>query len=139
MLTRVSQFLGKRVLGRTSSVSASSWSADYKAVNEPILDYRRDSDERNALNRTLDSFLSASKKKTSDNNDALFDIPIVIGDREIRTELVKYQRVPFQHNIKLVRFYHADESLLAEAIDNRAAKQRMQRRYQNRAFYQRTP
>lgn len=88
---------------------------NYVATNEPILDYKTNSTERNNLNQTLFNILN---NKTGNQQDALFDVPIVIGDKEIRTNNVKYQLVPFDHKIKLARFYHADKSLLNDAIKN---------------------
>ena len=87
----------------------------YVAVNEPIYDYKRDSPERAELHKTLVNYL---KIKVGDQREPLFDVPIVIGDKEIRTTNVKYQLVPFEHNIKLARFYHADKKLINEAIQN---------------------
>jgi 1-pyrroline-5-carboxylate dehydrogenase len=87
----------------------------YVAVNEPIYDYKRDSSERAELHKTLVNFLTI---KGGDQREPLFDVPIVIGDKEIRTKNVKYQLVPFEHNIKLARFYHADKNLINEAIQN---------------------
>jgi 1-pyrroline-5-carboxylate dehydrogenase len=57
----------------------------------------------------------------SKRSEALFDVPIVIGDKEIRTNNVKYQLVPFEHSIKLAKFYHADKKLIQEAIQNSLA------------------
>ena len=87
----------------------------YVALNEPIYDYKRDSSERAELHKTLVNFLTI---KGGDQREPLFDVPIVIGDKEIRTKNVKYQLVPFEHNIKLARFYHADKNLINEAIQN---------------------
>ena len=53
---------------------------NYVAVNEPILKYEEGSDEKKALAQTLEKY----KGKTE-------DIPIVIGDEEIRTKEVKFQ------------------------------------------------
>lgn len=85
---------------------------NYKAINEPILDYKKDSQERNELQQLLRNYLKGNQR------DGIFDVPIVIGDKEIRTNSVKYQPVPFDHSIKLARFYHADKKLINEAIEN---------------------
>ncbi|KAG8035576.1 hypothetical protein G9C98_001004 [Cotesia typhae] len=49
-------------------------------VNEPMLSYKKDSKERNDL-------IEALKTKSAECQD----IPIVIGDEEIRTDRIKYQ------------------------------------------------
>ena len=88
---------------------------NFKATNEPILDYKRDSAERKRLSEHLVNVLKA---RGSNLDDALFDVPIVIGDKEIRTNNVQYQLIPFDKNVKLARFYHADKRVLAEATEN---------------------
>ena len=96
--------------------NASSFSLlSFKAENEPIFDYKRDSSERNNLTQKLVEFTSL---QSGDKREALFDVPIVIGDKEIRTNSVKYQVAPFEHSLKLARFYHADKNLVNEAIEN---------------------
>ena len=80
----------------------------YVATNEPIFDYKRDSLERSNLKKSLDSFLS----------QGVIDVPIVIGDKEIRTSNVRYQVLPFDHKTKLAKFYYADKKLIQEAIQN---------------------
>ena len=52
------------------------------------------------------------------SRDALFEVPCVIGDKEVRTGSVKYQLVPFEHGIKLARFYHADKATIGAAIES---------------------
>ena len=90
---------------------------NYKAVNEPIKDFKKGSPEREQINKTLLEFLTV-KNANVDKRDALFEVPCVIGDKEVRTSHVKYQLVPFEHGIKLARFYHADKEVLAQAIEN---------------------
>lgn len=97
-----------------NSILINSYSS-YKAVNEPIYDYKKGSAERENLNKVLLSYLNV---KGNDKRDALFDVPIVIGDKEIRNSNVKYQLIPFDHSIKLAKFYHADKALINEAIKN---------------------
>lgn len=98
-----------------SALKSTTELRNFKATNEPILDYRRDSAERNKLSEHL---LSVLKARSSNLNDPLFDVPIVIGDKEIRNKNVQYQLVPFEKNLKLARFYHADKQVLADAIEN---------------------
>ena len=90
---------------------------NYKAVNEPIYEYKKGSTERDLLNKTILEYLNV-KNLTVDKRDALFEIPCVIGDKEVRTKHVKYQLVPFEHGIKLARFYHADKEVVNQAIEN---------------------
>ncbi len=90
-------------------------SLSYKAKNEPILEYKQGSAERVKLSTKLMEYLSLN---FLDKSQPLFDIPIVIGDKEYRTNAVKYQLAPFDHKIKLARFYHADTTLLNTAIES---------------------
>lgn len=86
----------------------------YVATNEPVYDFKRNSPEAAQVHATLKDFLG----RKNDTNDALFEVPIVIGDKEIRTENVQYQPIPFDHQTKIARFYHADKAILAQAIEN---------------------
>lgn len=105
-------------LRRRSGLSrAYSSLRDYKATNEPIYDYAKGSAERERLAATLEAMMTHANR-TGDTREALHDVPIVIGDKEIRTNNVKYQLVPFDHGIKLAKFYHADRALVDEAIEN---------------------
>ena len=88
----------------------------YKAVNEPIYDFKQGSDERVKLTKTLETMLTFNA--VADRREALHDVPIVIDDKEIRTNNVKYQLVPFDHGVKLAKFYHADRGLIGEAIES---------------------
>lgn len=85
----------------------SSQIRNYKATNEPILDYAKDSQERRQLRETLNKYISTQ-----------FEIPIVIGDEEIRTSEVKYQSLPFDHKKKIAKFYYADESIIQKSIES---------------------
>ena len=80
---------------------------NYVAVNEPILNYEEGSDEKKALAQTLEKY----KGKTE-------DIPIVIGDEEIRTKEVKFQVEPFDHHEKIAKYHYATPDLVQKAIDN---------------------
>jgi 1-pyrroline-5-carboxylate dehydrogenase len=108
--------INRIIFNNYSSKSRNSELWNYVAVNEPILDYAKNSKERDDLQKTLNLFLNSST--TRDQREALFDVPIVIGDKEIRTNNVRYQLLPFDHNTRLARFYHADKKLLNEAIEN---------------------
>lgn len=53
---------------------------DFPARNEPILEYRKGSNERKALEAAL--------QKTASTTE---DVPIVIGDKEYKTDEIRYQ------------------------------------------------
>lgn len=78
---------------------------DFKVVNEPILGYKKGSKERDELIKAL-----------CDAKSNLVDVPIVIAGEEYRTNEVRYQVMPHDHQAQLARFYYADEKLLQKAI-----------------------
>ncbi|XP_030371040.1 delta-1-pyrroline-5-carboxylate dehydrogenase, mitochondrial [Scaptodrosophila lebanonensis] len=78
---------------------------DFNVVNEPILDYRKNSPERKALVQALEH--------TAANCE---EVPIVIGGKEFKTSKVVHQVMPHNHAHKLAKFYYADKKLLQEAI-----------------------
>ncbi|XP_057322437.1 delta-1-pyrroline-5-carboxylate dehydrogenase, mitochondrial [Microplitis mediator] len=82
-------------------------------VNEPILSYKKNSRERDDLIETL-------KHKSTECQD----IPIVIGDEEIRTDNIKYQVMPHDHSKKIAKYYHASTDIIKKAIDNSVKSQR---------------
>ena len=50
------------------------------------------------------------------------DIPIVIGEEEIRPEgAARYQVMPFDHQKKIAKYYWATPDLIQKAIDNGTA------------------
>lgn len=102
------------IQNKSTSILKGRFLHSYQAVNEPILDYKRESLERKNLQKTLVSYLELNDKK----GDCLFDVPIVIGDKEFRTNNVRYQLVPFEHGIKLAKFYYADKKMINDAIEN---------------------
>ncbi|XP_034482091.1 delta-1-pyrroline-5-carboxylate dehydrogenase, mitochondrial [Drosophila innubila] len=78
---------------------------DFDVVNEPILTYRKNSEERKALQKALKA--TASKCE---------EVPIVIGGKEYKTDQVMHQVMPHDHQHKLAKFYYADKKLLEKAI-----------------------
>lgn len=78
---------------------------DFAIVNEPILTYRKNSEERKALQKALKA--TASKCE---------EVPIVIGGKEYKTDQVMHQVMPHDHQHKLAKFYYADKKLLEKAI-----------------------
>lgn len=78
----------------------------YHAVNEPIYGFEPGTEQRLALDAKLKEY-----------NSKVFDVPIVIGDQEIRTKTVRYQVKPFDHGSHLSKFYYADSGTLLKAIE----------------------
>ncbi|CAK9302342.1 unnamed protein product [Gordionus sp. m RMFG-2023] len=74
--------------------------------NEPILNYEHGSWESEKLLKALSVY-----------KDQVFDIPIIIGDQEYRTDDIKYQLIPYNHKHKLAKFYYASPELIKKAIN----------------------
>ncbi|XP_018561556.1 delta-1-pyrroline-5-carboxylate dehydrogenase, mitochondrial [Anoplophora glabripennis] len=86
---------------------------DFGVKNEPVLEYLKGSKEQKEL--------SASLSETACNTE---DVPIVIGDKEYRTNDVRYQVMPHDHQKKIAKFYYADTNLLKKAIDTATEAQK---------------
>lgn len=83
---------------RRFGVSAScSSSGAFKAKNEPILSYERLTKERQQLEVKLSEF-----------QNKVHDVPVVIGDEEIRKGDGKYQVKPHDHKSNLAKYFNAD-------------------------------
>ena len=82
----------------------STFSPSYKTKNEPILDYRRNSNERKQLEQTL---------KTYENK--VTRIPCIVDGKEIWTDQIQKQVLPFQHQHVLAEYCYADRSLIEKA------------------------
>lgn len=78
----------------------------YHAVNEPICMYNRGTKERAELDKALERY-----------NTQVQDIPVVIGEEEIRAGKLEYQLKPFDHKNAIAKYYQADEATLNKAID----------------------
>ena len=105
-------FLRTARINLTSKLSNSTF--DYTATNEPIFDYMPDSAESNSLKQAL-----------KNQWETVVDIPIIIGDEEIRTDMVRYQVAPFYPQHKIARYYYADRDLIEKAIkSNVSARKR---------------
>lgn len=87
---------------------------DFDIRNEPILTYLKGSDERKQIELEL--------KKMS---NITVDVPIVIGEKEYRTDEVRYQVMPHNHKQKLAKFYYGDSKLIKEAIKTSVATQKI--------------
>lgn len=73
----------KRTFSVTNCINNENDLRNYKAVNEPILDFAKNSPERAQIERTLQEFMQNASKIRNDQREALFDVPIVIGDKEV--------------------------------------------------------
>jgi len=79
--------------------------SQYRAVNEPIQSYPPGTKERAQLDATLAQY-----------NSQVFDIPVVIGDEEIRSGAVHLQPKPFDHKSPIAKYYQADTATMEKAI-----------------------
>lgn len=86
---------------------------EFTVVNEPVLEYRKGSAER--------AKLEAALKETASKVE---DVPIMIGDQEIRTSDIRYQVMPHDHKKKIAKFYYADSKTIQKAIDSAVATQK---------------
>lgn len=86
---------------------------DFGIENEPVLEYLSGSKELTELQARLDH--------VSKNCE---DVPIVIGDKEFRTNARQYQVMPHDHGKKIASFYYADTKLVNKAIANAVETQR---------------
>lgn len=76
-----------------------------KAVNEPIREYRPGSPERASLQRKLGEL-----KQTE------FEIPLIIGGKEVRTGRLGECRIPHQHGHVLARYHQAGPAEIEQAV-----------------------
>ncbi|KAK9306136.1 hypothetical protein QLX08_003046 [Tetragonisca angustula] len=86
---------------------------DFPLENEPVLSYKKGSPERAELERTLDKMASEYE-----------DVPLVIGNEEIKTDLCRYQVMPHNHKVKVAKYYWATPDLVKKAIDVAVKAQR---------------
>lgn len=84
-----------------------------EVVNEPILSYQKNSPERAELQKVLASMLQTE-----------IEIPIVIGDDEIRSCDIRMHCMPHDHCKMVAKFSYADEKLLRHAADVAISSQR---------------
>ncbi|XP_033208133.1 delta-1-pyrroline-5-carboxylate dehydrogenase, mitochondrial [Belonocnema kinseyi] len=105
-----SQKVGARWLGSIVPVVKTK---EFPLKNEPILTYKKGSKERAELEKALDKMSSECE-----------DIPLVIGDKELRTENCAYQVMPHNHQRKIAKYYQASRNELKKAIDVAVKTQR---------------
>ncbi|KAK7016800.1 Delta-1-pyrroline-5-carboxylate dehydrogenase, mitochondrial [Halocaridina rubra] len=84
---------------------------DFQVENEPCLGYMPGSPERKELEAALAKYESQTT-----------DVPIMIGDKEYRTDHVRHQVIPHNHSHKLAQFYYATSELVQKAIDTAVAE-----------------
>ncbi|MBE19871.1 MAG: 1-pyrroline-5-carboxylate dehydrogenase [Gammaproteobacteria bacterium] len=80
---------------------------NYKAVNEPIMNYDAGSNEKKSIKKQLD-------KMTQET----IEIPIIIGGKEIKTGNLGKCVMPHNHNHILATYHKASSNEINLAIDN---------------------
>jgi len=80
---------------------------NYKAVNEPIMNYDTGSNEKKSIKKQLD-------KMTQET----IEIPIIIGGKEIKTGNLGKCVMPHNHNHILATYHKASSNEINLAIDN---------------------
>ncbi|CAF1220831.1 unnamed protein product [Rotaria magnacalcarata] len=86
---------------------ASTFSTRYTAKNEPILEYRRGGKEVKQLEETLNEYKSKLNR-----------IPCIVDGKEVWTNSVQRQLLPFDHQHVLAEYCLADPVLLERAIES---------------------
>ncbi|OWF37163.1 delta-1-pyrroline-5-carboxylate dehydrogenase, mitochondrial-like [Mizuhopecten yessoensis] len=107
----------------TSCRCLSSYPEPYVAVNEPMPEYAPGSKEKKELDACLAKY-----------QNHVEDIPIVIGDEEIRTNQVHHQVAPFDHQKTIAKFTYASADLIQKGIDTSL---RVRRDWERRPLYER--
>ncbi|PLX71033.1 MAG: 1-pyrroline-5-carboxylate dehydrogenase [Denitrovibrio sp.] len=74
-------------------------------VNEPVLEYREGSKEK--------AELKAALKELSEQ---YIEIPVIVGGKNVKTDNFVEITAPFDHNIKLGKYYQAGENEVKEAV-----------------------
>lgn len=91
---------------------ASTFSLRYTAKNEPMLDYRRGSNEVKHVQTALNDYQSKVTR-----------VPCIVDGKEVWTKDVQKQVIPFDHQHVLAEYCYADRSLLQKAIDSAVKNQ----------------
>lgn len=106
---RLARFSWRRVaqqpIGRDAARLMTARFSSTQVYNEPVLEYARGSDERQQLEEALEKYGSTTT-----------DVPIVIGDQEIRSGDPYYQLAPFDRSKRVAKYYHATPQLIEKAI-----------------------
>uniref|UniRef100_A0A1I7YEN0 Multifunctional fusion protein n=1 Tax=Steinernema glaseri TaxID=37863 RepID=A0A1I7YEN0_9BILA len=77
-----------------------------KPINEPILEYKKGSSERAALEKAL-----------SEYSKGPIDVPLRIGTEKIVNNLERRQVMPFEHKSAVARYTYATNEQIKQAID----------------------
>ena len=91
---------------------ASTFSLRYTTKNEPIFEYRRGSKEVKQVQNALDEYKSKATR-----------IPCIVDGKEVWTDNIQKQVLPFDHQHVLAEYCYADGSLLQKAIDSAVKNQ----------------
>lgn len=75
-------------------------------TNEPILEYRKGSPERLAVEREIAALRST-----------VLDIPLIIGGKEIRTNVTADVIIPHEHKHVIAKVHQASKEHVLQAID----------------------
>ncbi|XP_033334861.2 delta-1-Pyrroline-5-carboxylate dehydrogenase 1 [Megalopta genalis] len=86
---------------------------EFALENEPILSYQKGSPERAELEKVLDKMANECE-----------EVPLVIGNEEIKTDLSRYQVMPHNHKVKIAKYHWATPDLVKKAIDVAVKAQR---------------
>ncbi|KOC60208.1 Delta-1-pyrroline-5-carboxylate dehydrogenase, mitochondrial [Habropoda laboriosa] len=86
---------------------------DFPLENEPILTYKKGSPERAELEKVLDKMSKECE-----------EVPLVIGNEEIKTNSCKYQVMPHNHEAKIAKYHWASPNLVKKSIDVAVKAQR---------------
>lgn len=91
---------------------ASTFSLRYTTKNEPILEYRRNSQETKQVKNILEEYQSKITR-----------IPCIIDGKEVWTNDIQKQVLPFNHQHVLAEYCYADKTLIQKAIDSAVKNQ----------------
>ena len=80
---------------------------NYKAVNEPIMDYDAGSNEKKSI-----------KKQLTKMSQEIIEIPIIIGGKEIKTGNLGKCIMPHNHGHVLAHYHKASDNEVNLAINN---------------------
>lgn len=89
---------------------ASTFSLRYTTKNEPILEYRRNSNEIQQVQKVLEEYKTKVTR-----------IPCIIDGKEFWTNDIQKQVLPFDHHHVLAEYCYADKPIIQKAIE-RAVK-----------------
>lgn len=90
----------------------STFSLQYATKNEPILEYRRNSNERKEVEQILKLYKSQVTR-----------VPCIVDGKEVWTDNIQKQVLPFEHGHVLAEFSYADRSLIEKAAKSAVQNQ----------------